>query len=58
MGANIKAPKDGKEPNLRSSFAMKKELYDRVLKFCGEEERSLSWLVNKALEMYLTSKGY
>lgn len=58
MGAFIKPPKEGKEPNLRSSFSIRPELYDRVLKYCGEEERSLSWLVNKALEMFLTSKGY
>ena len=50
--------RDGEKPSYRGSFKIYEELYDRVLKFCGEQERSVNWLAVKAIEEFLTKRGY
>lgn len=34
------------------------ELHARLLKYCEDEERAKSWVVQKALDAWLTTKGY
>lgn len=34
------------------------DLYARLEKYCDDEERAKSWCIQKALEMWLSSKGY
>ena len=34
------------------------ELHARLVKFCEDEERAKSWMIQKALGAWLTNKGY
>lgn len=34
------------------------DLYDRMVKFCDDEERAHSWVIQKALDAWLTQRGY
>lgn len=34
------------------------ELHARLVKFCEDEERAKSWVIQKALDAWLTAKGY
>lgn len=34
------------------------ELIERLEKFCLDEERAKSWVIQKALDMWLKQKGY
>lgn len=42
----------------RVNVTIEPDLFDRLENFCAEEERARSWVIQKALEMYLSSKGY
>lgn len=33
-------------------------LHDRLEKFCTDDERAKSWVVQKALDVWLTERGY
>ena len=46
------------EPCAKMSIAVTQEVFDRLEKFCADDERSKSWCVEKALRMWLESKGY
>ena len=49
--------KDEKKTKRINAFVAE-SLYDRFIKFCETEERYASWTVTKALDEYLTKKGY
>lgn len=34
------------------------ETFDRLEKYCAEEERARSWVIQKALDKWLTEHGY
>lgn len=34
------------------------DIFDRLENFCADEERARSWVIQKALDAYLESKGY
>lgn len=34
------------------------ELHSRLVKFCEDVERAKSWVIQKALDAWLTNKGY
>lgn len=34
------------------------DTFTRLEKFCSDEERARSWVIQKALDMYLQEKGY
>ena len=34
------------------------ELHARLVKYCEDEERAKSWVIQKALDAWLTNKGY
>ena len=40
------------------NISLPPEIYERLSKFCEEEERAKSWVIKKALEDYLVKNGY
>ena len=42
----------------RINVTLPDDMIDRLNRFCTEEERAKSWVINKALELYFQSKGY
>ena len=34
------------------------ETFDRLEKYCEEQERAISWVIQKAVSEWLTGKGY
>lgn len=42
----------------RVNITIEPELFDRLEDYCAKEERARSWVIQKALEMYLGTKGY
>ena len=34
------------------------DTFDRLEQYCEDHERARSWVIQKALDAYLTSKGY
>lgn len=43
---------DGKK-FIRKDISMDPEQYERLLLFCQREERSISWVIRKALDCYM-----
>lgn len=39
--------------NIRKDISMEPEQYERLITFCKKEERSVSWVIRKALDSYL-----
>tara|TARA_B110000503_G_C6943111_1_gene327803 strand:+ start:251 stop:436 length:186 start_codon:yes stop_codon:yes gene_type:complete len=46
-----------KRPNACITLTINNELHERLAKYAKEEERSISFITKKAIEMYLESKG-
>ena len=44
--------KEGKK-NIRKDISMDPEQYERLLLFCQRKERSISWVIRKALDCYM-----
>lgn len=42
----------------RIQLTITQDLNERLTKFCEDEERAKSWVVQKALEKWLSEKGY
>lgn len=38
---------------IRKDISMDPEQYERLLLFCQREERSISWVIRKALDCYM-----
>lgn len=34
------------------------DTFERLERYCADEERARSWVIQKALDLWLTSKGY
>jgi predicted transcriptional regulator len=45
------------EKAIRINTSLDPELYERVSRFCNQEERSYAWVVKKALIEYLEKRG-
>ena len=43
---------------VRINVTMPPELQARLVNYCDQEERPASWCVQKALDEWLTEKGY
>jgi len=54
-GADImaKPKKDPSEKCIRQNISMEPEQLKRVTQYCQQQERSISWVVRKALDDYL-----
>lgn len=50
-----KDPKDKHRPQMVS---FPPQLLERLIKFCEEDEMSISWVVQKAVDKWLTERGY
>ena len=46
------------DPNERINIVLNKSTIERLRKFCQEEERTVKWATTKALDKFLTEKGY
>ena len=42
----------------RLNITIPETLHERLEKFCTEDERAKSWVIQKALEKWLSEKGY
>jgi hypothetical protein len=42
----------------RVNTTIEPSVFERLEKFCADEERARSWVIQKALDYYLSSKGY
>ena len=49
------APRDKHIP---FGTSMPPDLLDRVDRFCKDDERSRSWVIQKAVDLFLKEKGY
>lgn len=53
------APKKAEEDKYQKiSISFEPTQVERLTKFCNDEERSMSWCIRKALDIWLASKGY
>ena len=48
-----KPKKDPSEKCIRQNISMEPEQLKRVTQYCQQQERSISWVVRKALDDYL-----
>ena len=53
-----RAPKPEAEKSVRLNFTISPELHKRMEKYRKEEERTISYCVQKALDIWLKGKGY
>ena len=51
-------PKPKEEKSVRLNFTITPELNERMEKYRKEEERTISYCVQKALDLWLKGKGY
>ena len=51
-------PKPKEEKSVRLNFSIPPELNARMEKYRIEEERSISYCIQKALDIWLKGKGY
>lgn len=51
-------PKPEEEKSVRLNFTITPELNERMEKYRKEEERTISYCVQKALDLWLKGKGY
>ena len=49
--------KSDEDKYVRINVTMPPELQDRLIMYCQEEERTMSWCVQKALDEWLEKKG-
>lgn len=47
-----------KTPFVKFGVSLPPEVHERLAKYCEDEEREKSWCIKKALEAWLTEKGY
>ena len=46
------------EPCERLNITITQSLHERLEKYCIEDERAKSWAIQKALEKWLSERGY
>ena len=49
---------DGYQKWIVERYSCPPDLHARLVKFCADEERAKSWVIQKALDAWLTNKGY
>lgn len=49
--------KDPAEKAIKQSISVKPDLLPILMKYCQQEERSMSWVIDKALRQYLNVEG-
>lgn len=53
-----RAPKPPEEKSVRLNFTIYPDLYARLKAYMEEEERTISYCIQKALDVWLKGKGY
>lgn len=54
-------PRFGDTPKprvIKFSTSLPPDVYERLEKFCEDDERDKAWAIKKALDKWLTEKGY
>lgn len=54
-------PRFGREPAPKVvgfSTSLPPDVYARLEKYCEDEERAKAWVISKAVDLWLTGKGY
>lgn len=49
---------EGYEKSVTKHYTCRPELFDRLKKYCYDEERAQSWVIQKALDKWLSERGY
>ena len=50
--------KTEEEKHVKQTLSFPPELMKRLIKFCQSEERTMSWVVQKALDKWLEDRGF
>ena len=67
MGKKLRQGSAGRIPDSRAAeyqkyvnerYTCPPDLHARLVKYCDDEERAKSWVIQKALDAWLTGKGY
>lgn len=45
-------------PYIRKNVTLPPHLHDRLARYCADEDRAFSWVVQKALDVWLKKQGY
>jgi len=43
---------------VKSGFSLPPDVFARLTKYCDDEERDKSWVIKKALDVWLKDRGY
>ena len=46
-------PKQERKKNLRKDSSMDPQQYERLMKYCRQQDRPISWVIRQALDNYL-----
>lgn len=49
---------EGYQKFVNERYTCPPDLHARLVKYCQDEERAKSWVIQKALDAWLTAKGY
>lgn len=50
--------KKDSEKCIKQSLSFEPKDMERLIKYCQKEERTMSWVVRKALDQWLKERGY
>lgn len=50
--------KKEEDKHIKQSMSFPPELHKRLIKYCQDDERTMSWAVQKALDQWLKDSGY
>ena len=50
--------KEPKKKYIRQNISMDPEQLERLIKFCQQQDRAISWVIRQALDKYLESEPY
>lgn len=50
--------KQENEKHIKQALSFPPEIHQRLLDYCQKEERSMSWVAQKALDAWLKERGY
>lgn len=43
---------------IKFGISLPPDMFDRLVKYCEDDEREKSWAIKKALDIWLKDKGY
>lgn len=49
---------DSKQKVIKFSTSLPPDIYERLEKFCADDERDKAWVIKKAVDKWLSEKGY